>query len=205
MVPSSVKSSPMAEVTILSSATFSIVDAPDTTGHINNKHSFLLRDILESGIGLRVSCSFESGGRGRQGQSEKRKLLPCNISIALYAPFSRLEEIKEWSDNNEVYLQDPTFCLQDAKYCNPQRLSRHFEAARMVSEVLPQASEHRMQLRSIADDDDFLDKYLASKIELEETAQPSAIRTALKRCVNLNEMPRLPLLQRCEFQKRIRC
>lgn len=135
--------------------------------------------MLDSGIDMQVRCSFESSARGKH-DAEHRKLVSCRLDIAIYAPFAMLEEIKGWSEHNELYLQDPTFCLQDAKYCNPQRLSMHFDTPVMVSEVLP-LTEHCMRLRSIADDDDFLDKYLASKTALQETEQPSAIRTALKR------------------------
>lgn len=170
-------------MTLLSTESFSPDCDPELRGHINTEHSFVLRDILASRIGLRIKCSFESNGREKLTDSGKRKLLPCTLEIALYAPFSMFQEIKEWSEENDVFLQDPTFCFCDAKYCNPQRLSLHFDAPRMVSEALSQASEHRMRLRNIIDEDDFLDKYLASKVELTETEQPSAVKTALKRSV----------------------
>ncbi|KAJ3493714.1 hypothetical protein NLG97_g4558 [Lecanicillium saksenae] len=172
--PLSAKPSVVHEAIILSPSHFAIVGNTDTQGHIASEHLFLLQDILESGIELRVRCSFESSVR------KQRELLPCQLDIALYAPFSMLKEIQEWSEENEVFLQDPTFCFRDAKYCNPQRLSLYFDAPRMVSEVLPDATGHIMRLRSITDDDDFLDKYLASKVALQETEQPSAIKTILK-------------------------
>ncbi|KAJ6785626.1 hypothetical protein PWT90_00499 [Aphanocladium album] len=172
--PPSSKTSAVYEATILSPSRFTITGAAEAHGHIAADHSFLLQDMLDSGIKLRVRCSFENGAR------EHRKLLSCRLEIVIYAPFSMPQEIKEWSEHNEVYLQDPTFCFQDAKYCNPQRLSLHFDTPRLVSEILPDATGHLMRLRSITDDDDFLDKYLASKVALPETPQPSAIQTILK-------------------------
>ncbi|OAR04576.1 hypothetical protein LLEC1_02187 [Akanthomyces lecanii] len=180
--PSSANPLTMVEASILSPEIFSI-SGSNTQGHISSEHSFLLSDILDSGIELRASCNFnfEGKSRGRQGALEKRSLLHCRLDIAIYAPGSMFQEIKEWSEHNEVYLQDPAFCFQDARYCNPQRLSLHYDSPSMVSQVLTQFSEHKMRLRDITDDDNFLDKYLASKTELLETEQPSAIRTVLKR------------------------
>ena len=51
----------------------------------------------------------------------------------------------------------------------------------MVSQFLSRVLEHKLQLRDITEEGDFLDKYLGSKIELQETDQPSAIKTPLKR------------------------
>ena len=112
----------MVEATILSPESFSI-SGNEVHGHISPEHSFLLSDILDSGITLRASCHFEGNSCCRQEAPEKRRLLHCRLDIAIYAPNSILQEIKEWSEHNEVYLQDPAFCFQDGRYCNPQRLS----------------------------------------------------------------------------------
>ncbi|KAM3547282.1 hypothetical protein MY1884_009632 [Beauveria asiatica] len=141
--PPSANLSAMIEVTIDSPETFSVPSFPGLKGHIATGHSFLLRDILISELCLRVSCNFENTSRGKQDAARKRQLLSCQLSIAIYAPFFILKEIKEWSEFNEVYLQDPAFCLQDARYCNPQRLSLHFDPPRMVSQVISQLSEHK--------------------------------------------------------------
>lgn len=185
--PPSANTLEMIETTILSPESFSIFGSK-FLGHISPEHSFLLSDILDSGITLRASCNFEGNNRGRQEGPEKRKLLHCRLEIAIYAPACMLQEIKEWSEHNEVYLQDPSFCFQDARYCNPQRLSLRFDTPCMVSHVLAQFSEHKMRLRDITDDDDFLDKYLASKTELLEAEQPSAIKTSLKRYAGNNNI-----------------
>jgi len=175
--------SPVIEVMLSSSETFVVSSDPRIQGHIASDHSFLLRDILDSGVELHVTCSFETNDPARSAAARKVGLSPCKLDIAIHAPFAMLQELKEWSEHNEVYLQDPKFCLKDAKYCNPQRLSLHFSEPFMVSQVVSHVAEHRVHLRDITEDDDFLDKYLGSKIDLQETDQPSAVKTPLKRQV----------------------
>ncbi|RYP60974.1 hypothetical protein DL769_007911 [Monosporascus sp. CRB-8-3] len=178
--PPSPDMSPAIQATLSSSETFVVSSDPPVRGHVASDHSFLLRDILESGVELHVSCSFETDNPAKSAATRKVGLAPCKLEIAIYAPFAMLQELREWSEYNEVYLQDPRFCLKDAKYCNPQRLSLHFKEPVMVSQVVSRVAEHRMHLRDITEDDDFLDKFLGSKIDLQETEQPSAVKTALK-------------------------
>jgi hypothetical protein len=181
--PSSADMSFPIEVTLSSSETFVISSDPRIQGHIASDHSFLLGDVIESGVELHVTCSFEANDVAKSATARKLGLSPCKLDIAIYAPFAMLQELKEWSEHNTVYLQDPTFCLKDAKYCNPQRLSLNFRVPLMVSQVVSHQLRHRVHLRDIMEDDDFLDKYLGSKIDLQETDQPSAVKTILKRCV----------------------
>lgn len=169
------------EVTLSSSETFVVISDPQIQGHITSDHSFLLQDILDSGVELHVTCSFETNNSAKSAASRKVGLSPCKLDIAIYAPFAMLQELKEWSEHNEVYLQDPKFCVKDAKYCNPQRLSLHFSEPLMISQIISHVGEHRVHLRDITEDGDLLDKYLVSKIDLQETNQPSAVKTALKR------------------------
>lgn len=183
--PSAADKSLAIEVTLSSSEAFVVSSARGIQGHIASDHSFLLRDILDSEVELHVTCSFETNDLGKSAAARKGKtgLLPCKLDIAIYAPFAMLQELKGWSEHNEVYLQDPKVCLKDARYCNPQRLSLHFSEPFMVSQVVSRVAGHRVQLRDITENDDFLDKYLGSKThaDLQETDQPSAVKTALKR------------------------
>jgi len=142
----------------------------------------MLDNLIKSGLELHTTCSFDAEKRGKP-TSRKTGLLTCKLDIAVYGPHAMLGEIREWFEGIEVYLQDPQICLRDAKYCNPQRLfPSSLDGFAMVSSVVSQASRHHIRLRDITDED-FLDKYLGSKIVLEETDQPSAVRTNLKRYV----------------------
>jgi hypothetical protein len=151
-------------------------------GHIAPEHGFMLQNLLDSGLELLATCNFDTE-KPCKTTSRKTGLPACKLDIAVYGPYTMLGEIGEWFEENDVYLQDPRICLRDAKYCNPQRLfpSSLGEFA-MVSSVVTQVSRYHIRLRDITDDD-FLDKYLGSKIVLEETDQPSAVRTNLKRYV----------------------
>lgn len=172
---------PAIQVTLRSPETFVVTSNTGIQGYIASDHLFLLRDILDSGVELYVTCSFDAYDSRKGVATRKGGLLPCTLDIVIYAPFAMLQELREWSEHNEVYLQDPKLCLRDAKYCNPQRLSLHFSEPLMVSQVVSRAAEHKVHLRDITEDDDFLDKYLGSKIDLQETDQPSAVKTPLKR------------------------
>ena len=174
----------MIEVKLISSERFAVISDKGTQeGHIASDHAFLLGDIISSGVELHITCDFEPNDLNKRAVTRRRnaEYLPCKLDIAIYAPFAMIQEFKEWSEENEVYLQDPKICLKDAKYCNPQRLSLHATEPLMVSQVVSRAREHWVRLRDITEDDDFLDKYLGSGLDLEETDQPSAIKTQLKR------------------------
>jgi len=169
------------QVTLSSSETFVVSSDPPVQGHIASDHSFLLQDILESEVELYVICNFEANDVAKSKMTRMVGFAPCKLDIAIYAPFAMLQELKEWSEHNEVYFQDPKFCLKDAKYCNPQRLSLHSKEPLMLSQIVSRVSDHRMHLRDITEGDGFLNKYLGSKIDLPETEQPSVVKTALKR------------------------
>jgi len=176
--PPSADTSPGLEVTLISSETFVINSDTRVQGHISSDHSFLIQDILDSGVELHATCILDLD---KSAAARKGGLWPCKIDIAIYAPFAMFQELKEWSEHNEVYLQDPKSCPKEAKYCNPQRLSLNFSAPVMVSQIASHIRKHRVHLRDIMEDDDLLDRYLGSKIELQETEQPSAVKTALQR------------------------
>lgn len=169
------------EASLVDTKSFTLICDRSTKGHIDSDHTFTLRDILDSEIGLHVACVFQNNTLSTDKKTGKGGLSSCKLEIALYGPFAMMDEVKEWSEENEIYLQDPKYCLKDAMYCNPQRLSLTRGSPCMVSEIVPRVTEHRLRLRSITDDDEFLDKYLSSKADLEEAEQPSVVKTALQR------------------------
>ena len=169
-------------VVLESSELFVLDGETNIKGHIASDYSFMLDNLIKSDLELHTTCSFDAEKQGKAA-SRKTGLLACKLDIAVYGPHAMLGEIREWFEGIEVYLQDPRICLRDAKYCNPQRLfPSSLDGCAMVSSVVSHASRRHIRLRDITDDD-FLDKYLGSEIVLEETDQPSAVRTYLKRCV----------------------
>lgn len=106
---------------------------------------------------------------------------PCFVDITVYGPFELLNTIGDWFQTYEVYLQDPDICHLDVKYCNPQRLSSHQpESWPLVSDVV--AKKMVLSPEDIPQRSDFLDM-LSSRLDLEETPQPTAITAVLKRYV----------------------
>ena len=107
--------------------------------------------------------------------------VPCKIDVVVCGPFSFFDDIGEWLEENDVYLQDPRIVAQDVKYCNPHRLSfSGWNECPMVSQVVAKVSK-TVYLRDITDGDSFLDDYFSSEVELEETEQPRCVVTPLKR------------------------
>lgn len=99
----------------------------------------------------------------------------------MYGPLDFFDEIGIWCQHYEMYLQDPETCYIDAKYCNPHRMSSgDVELCPMVSEVV--SKPLAFVPKELPEPSDFLD-ILSSQFDLEETPQPSAIRTNLKRYV----------------------
>jgi SWI/SNF-related matrix-associated actin-dependent regulator of chromatin subfamily A3 len=150
----------------------------------------MIEGLLEDGsINLLVACIPE------QPQASKKKgrnhtMLPCTLDITVYGPVELFDEIGQWFQDYEVYLQDPDKCLLDSRYCNPQRMSSDdLGACPLVSEVVSRSLV--LAPTEIPEPTDFLD-ILSSHVELEETPQPSIIRANLKRSVNAASKPEFP-------------
>ncbi|KAJ0164942.1 putative matrix-associated actin-dependent regulator of chromatin subfamily [Colletotrichum tanaceti] len=104
----------------------------------------------------------------------------CNLDITVYGPFSEFEEIGNWFQEYDVYLQDPVHCHLDAPYANPHKLSSDdLSCCPMLSQVVSQSSDQGC-LQDITDRIDMLDM-LNSRSDLDEADQPTVIATELKR------------------------
>ena len=90
------------------------------------------------------------------------------ISVTIYGPLEILEEIGEWLAQHDIYLQDPTTCHFDARYCNPHRLSYiNVESCPLVSQVVSQSTKV-LHFQDIPDQPDFLD-IISGQNDLKET------------------------------------
>jgi hypothetical protein len=133
----------------------------------------------EQVLDLHVSCTLDGEPTTRKSSRSSAQLL-CVLDITVYGPLELFEEIGNWFQEYEVYLQDPRVCHLDVRYCNPQRLSSDdLDSCPLVSEVISQTSR-LVHLQDITERPDLLD-ILSSHIELDETPQPAVIRTVLKR------------------------
>lgn len=169
----------MFSVQIESSNRFSAQDGIQIDGQIPIEYGEMIQGLIEEPtVTLHVSCVIDDKPSGKK-LSGKFDLLCCILEITVYGSLDIFEEIGTWFQGHEIYLQDPRSCHMEVKYCNPHRLSAHdLDACPLLSKVVPDRSV--LDLQDITRRPDPLD-ILSSHIDLEETPQPSVIRTAMKR------------------------
>ncbi|EWZ94181.1 hypothetical protein FOWG_04548 [Fusarium oxysporum f. sp. lycopersici MN25] len=148
-------------------------------GRIQPDHCSVIESLLEEeSLNLHIICLLDQ----HHVSKKKRRLypiLPCSLNITVYGPFGLFEDIGNWFQDYDIFLQDPDICHMETKYCNPQRMSfNDFSLCPMVSEVI--SKSFIMTPKELPEPSDFMD-ILSSHVDLEETPQPSAIRAVLKR------------------------
>ncbi|PSN67187.1 hypothetical protein BS50DRAFT_573926 [Corynespora cassiicola Philippines] len=166
------------QVRLDSSSRFSSEGDCRVSGMILPEHGQMIQGLLdESSIELRVLCTLDVEPSNMKS-TPTYSVVPCLLEIIVYGPFNLSEEIGEWFQQFEVYLQDPRVCLLDARYCNPQRLSSdNLSTCRFVSEIVTRYHSS-VNLQDMAERPDLLD-VISGQDNLEETAQPGVIRVQL--------------------------
>ncbi|KAI0459294.1 SNF2 family N-terminal domain-containing protein [Xylaria acuta] len=163
-----------------SSDQFTSVDDDDAiTGRIHSSHSQMIYGLLEEDtLQLFVSCITNKDSSTKKARD--LKILPCSLELNIYGPIDLLEEIGDWFQEQEIYLQDPQLCHLDVKYCNPQKLSvSELGSCPLVSEVVTKKI-FSIEMQAVLPQASFLDG-LQSRDDLQEAQQPSAIRSTLKK------------------------
>ncbi|KAH8890569.1 hypothetical protein GQ53DRAFT_794641 [Thozetella sp. PMI_491] len=168
------------EVCLESSERFTAKDYPEICGRIMSTHGQMVQGLLDEGtLHLHVMCAFENESTG-QKKTQGFSQIPCLLEITVYGPLGLFDEIGSWFEEYDIYLQDPRICHMNVKYSNPQRLSSDDpNSFPLVSEVIAQKLQW-VRLHAIPELPDVLDM-ISSDLELEETPQPSAIKTCLQR------------------------
>ncbi|KAH8803561.1 SNF2 family N-terminal domain-containing protein [Xylogone sp. PMI_703] len=166
------------EVQLDSSDSFSVKDGPPIHGRIQSEYGHMIEGLIkEETLKLHVSCILDGKAAVRKS-SHRTGQLPCVLEITVYGPLELFEEIGDWFQEYEVYLQDPKICHLDVRYCNPQKLSSDdLDSCPLLSEIITQISISSLQ--DITQGPGLLD-ILSSDVYLGETPQPKAIQTALK-------------------------
>lgn len=154
-------------------------------GRIPPEYGQMIHGLMdESSLELEVSCSFNETDASLKPDKVYIQRL-CSLAITVYGPFELFDEIGSWFQDYNIYLQDPVIesihtSSQDAKYCNPHRLSvQDLVSCSLVSELALQNSK-LAGFEELVDRPDFLD-ILSTHADLPETQQPTAVRTNLKR------------------------
>ncbi|KAK2028566.1 hypothetical protein LX32DRAFT_673422 [Colletotrichum zoysiae] len=161
---------------------FTGADTPSVNGLLNSDHGYnqMIQEMLDDDT-LRLYVMCDAGElSGTRGSAQKFQQLSCSLSITVYGPADDFDEIGNWFQAYNVYLQDPLICHLDTRYCNPHKLSfNSVECCIMVSEIVSSASKH-IELQDITEPVDMLDM-LNSRCDLEEAKQPVVITAELKR------------------------
>lgn len=104
----------------------------------------------------------------------------CALTITLYGPVDMFEEIGEWAQDYDIYLQDPLAYHRDVRYYNPHKLaSSDLGNCPMLSDFIAARSKP-LQMQELPQLPDIL-QCISSHIDLKETPTPLAVRTDLKR------------------------
>jgi hypothetical protein len=181
-------------VTIQSNHTFT----PTNTSVVSSRGKFssdffdVVQALLdEPSLRLQAACtvggpSLQPQGAPSKSQAKPARLgpvsLPCEVSIVVYGPKDLIDNVGEFFQACDMYLQDPKGCDWDVKYCNPHRLSwLNLDDCPMTSELSRPGAEFDQTLfQSIAGESDVLD-ILNGQQDLLEASQPEFILPSLKK------------------------
>jgi hypothetical protein len=156
----------------------------DFSGIISNRYYQLLQALLdETSLTLQASCLFgEEKVENRKTRRYLPYMVPCSLLIIIYGPISLCEELGEFFQEYDIYLQDPRGCDMDVRYCNPHRLSStDLASCPMTSELSSQGAP--LGAFNLEEAPQQLDLFtiLDSQRDLPEAPQPDAIQTPLER------------------------
>ena len=128
-------------------------------------------------------CEFEDKlVESEKGARRFRCSLPCSLLIIVYGPSSLSDDLGEFFQSYDIYLQDPRGCELDVRYCNPHRLSSmDLPSCPLTSELTLQGTSlAAFNLEEAPQHPDLL-AILNSQEDLPEAPQPDAIQTNLER------------------------
>jgi hypothetical protein len=175
-------------VTIHSSHGFGPADTSNVSGSGKFAADFIdvVQALLdESSLRLQARCTV-CGPQPQKAQARAARFgpvsLPCEVSIILYGPHGLTENVGEFFQDVDMYLQDPQGCDWDVTYCNPHRLSSlDMDSCPMTSELSKPGRElDQCLFQAVPSESDVLE-VLDAHQDLPETPQPELIRSLLKR------------------------
>lgn len=168
------------DVRILASDKFEAVSAPAVRGRIKPGHGPVIQGLLDDeSVIIHVTCVLDQDPKVMTSNRRPGQV-PCALTITVYGPVDMFEEIGEWAQDYDIYLQDPLAYHCDVKYYNPHKLaSSDLDNCPMLSNFIVARSKP-LQMQELPQLPDIL-QCINSHIDLEETPTPRAIRTDLKR------------------------
>ena len=141
--------------------------------------------VKDASLKLQVHCvqrepvALPRNGNTKKGIQPQLQSLRSSLSITLYGPITLYDEIGEFFESYEMFIQDPQNCDLTVRYCNPHRLSSaSLNNCQWTSDL--NAGNCSLKIKDISAGSDVVD-LLDSQVELAESPQPLAIETLLKR------------------------
>ncbi|KAF2017851.1 hypothetical protein BU24DRAFT_432428 [Aaosphaeria arxii CBS 175.79] len=165
-------------VTLESCDKFRSKEGTQLCGVILPQYGQMIQGLLDdSTLLLYSSCSVDDDGPVRSN-AKSYSQSTCTLEITVYGPTDLFDEIGEWFQEYNIYLQDPRSCDMDVKYWNPQRLSSiDFKLCPYVSQVVLLGSSPA-KFQEIDEEPDLLD-IISGQDDLEEAEPPALIRATL--------------------------
>ncbi|ETS86311.1 hypothetical protein PFICI_00139 [Pestalotiopsis fici W106-1] len=146
-------------------------------GRIDTKHSYMIQELLDVHINIKVICIAKTTSTTKKARSNVS--VPCELQLTIYGDLELFDEVGEWLQGSDIYLQDPMVCHMDVKYCNPHRLSFiDIHSCPMVSDIVK--GKPGLMFRTISERSSLLDT-ISNVIDLQEAPQPPAVKSSLKR------------------------
>ena len=162
-------------VQLLESGKFSLKGIPFVEGVVGPREAQVLRTLSQDGqLDMQIFLSPSDNGikEGRNQQSA------AALTIIVYGPLDLFDDVGDFFQTCNMYLQDPVGCDRNVRYCNPHRLSGLDVEAPMTLD-LDSAHQH-MHISEISGNIDLLEG-LNAPIDLPETESPPALVTSLLR------------------------
>ena len=163
-----------------SSERFSSIEACARDGFILPKFRQLVDGLLaEATLMLYTSCTLELASNKRSTVTTSAQV-SCTLDITVHGPYELFDEIGEWFQEYNVYLQDPRICHLDVRYCNPHKLSsQDLGSSPFVSHVVAHGST-TIHFQELVERPDLLD-IISGQEDLAEAMSPCLLSTVLHR------------------------
>ncbi|KAF6812281.1 DNA repair protein rad5 [Colletotrichum musicola] len=169
-----------------SASIFHLQGIPNLEGSIDNNSSNveMLSVILQSPtIEVEAHCivrdEFSTGSRKRKYGQEQS--CPCMISLIVYGPLAMFDEVGDFFEKWEAYLQNPRNCARSVKHCNPHHLSwTNLESSALTSDLKDESQPGSPQMEAFDSPPDLLEILNAEEM-ISEAEQPRGICTPLEK------------------------
>jgi hypothetical protein len=157
-------------------------DTGQKFGKIQPKYSKILHVLKEMNLASTQSyCTVEIQDeimQAKAGESGKKHPATIFLSVIFYGAIEAFEDVGEFFQECQMYLQDPFHCDRDVKYMNPHMLCSQEEEPITTASITPKSIT--CLVKDITPQIDLF-AVLRNEDNIEEADTPVAIKTPLFR------------------------